>query len=182
MAAPHEAPGIPAIELAHALAPEADKRYLLVRVAGAEYGIPLEQLSGVERVGQVATVPHAPSWLWGLTHLHGQVLPVVDLAAFLGLGATSPDSTARLILARHEAEGYAFTVERAGRIMRIPPAQLRAADEMLAGIPGAYIRGVWLPDGQPAVPLLELTHVARAVATWFGAEGWDDEDHLVAGS
>lgn len=182
MAAPHEAPSIPTIELAHPFAPEAGERYLLVSVAGSGYGIPLAQLAGVERAGQVAAVPHAPSWLWGLTHLHGKVLPVVDLAAFLGLGATPRDGTARLIIARHEDEGYAFAVERTGRVIRVLPAQLRAADAMLAGVAGAHIRGVWMPEGQPAVPLLELAQVVRAIEAWFAAEGWNDEDHLAAGA
>jgi chemotaxis signal transduction protein len=149
-------------------------------VAGAGYGIPVAQLAGVERVGQISAVPHAPPWLWGLTHLHRQVLPVVDLAAFLGLGTTSPDGTARLIVARHGDESYAFAVESSRRIMRVRPAQVRAASEMMAGVHGAHVRGVWLPEGQPPVPLLDLTQVVRAVEAWFEAEGWNDAEDLAS--
>jgi purine-binding chemotaxis protein CheW len=182
MAAPHEAPGIPVIELARPLAQEPDERYLLVHVTGAGYGIPVEQLAGVERVGQISAVPHAPPWLWGLTHLHRQVLPVVDLAAFLGLGTTSRDGTARLVVARHGDESYAFAVQSTRQIMRVRPAQVRAAGEHLAGVHAVHIRGVWLPEGQPAVPLLDLTQVVRAVEAWFRAEGWNDEDDLASGT
>lgn len=182
MAAPHEAPGIPVIELARPGPQEPDERYLLVTVARAGYGIPVAQLAGVECVGQIRAVPHAPPWLWGLTHLHRQVLPVVDLATFLGLGTTSRDGTARLVVARHGDESYAFAVETTSRIMRVQPAQVRAADEMLAGVHGAHMRGVWLPEGQPAVPLLDLTQVVRTIEAWFRAEGWNDEDDLASGT
>jgi|GEM_PF-1463351 purine-binding chemotaxis protein CheW len=171
----HRTPDLPVLELATPATAEEGERYLIISVASAEYGVPLEHLAGVERIGPVAVVPHGPLWLWGLTNIHGHVLPVADLAAFLGLGRVSRSSAARLIVARGEDEGYAFAVERTGRLIRIPPGGIRAAGSMLPGTLAGYFRGVWLHEERPALPLLDLWHVARSLDAWFRAEGWNDD-------
>ncbi|PYO99482.1 MAG: hypothetical protein DMD60_01715 [Gemmatimonadetes bacterium] len=58
--------------------------YLLVRVDGKEYGLPLACVLEVGDLAEVLDVPRALPAMRGLTPLRGRLVPVVHLGALLG--------------------------------------------------------------------------------------------------
>lgn len=65
--------------------------HVRVRVAGEQYALPVERVLEVADLGEIAAVPGSPPEIVGLRNLRGQVLPVVALAAVLGLDGGEPD-------------------------------------------------------------------------------------------
>jgi len=61
-------------------------QYLLVALAGREYGVRLDVLQEVLRFNAdaVAPVPNTPDWLDGIISLRGTIISVVNLRVFLG--------------------------------------------------------------------------------------------------
>lgn len=55
------------------------------RVGTEQYALPVENVLEVAELGLIAPVPGAPDSVLGVRNLHGQVLPVVDLAPLLGV-------------------------------------------------------------------------------------------------
>jgi len=51
--------------------------------------------------GSVTRVPGAKAWIRGVANVRGQLLPVVDLRAFLGGGQTSTGRSSRVLVANH---------------------------------------------------------------------------------
>jgi twitching motility protein PilI len=49
----------------------------------------------------VTRVPGSKSWIRGVANVRGQLLPVVDLRAFLGGGVTGTGRSARVLVANH---------------------------------------------------------------------------------
>src|SRR5512145_3576182 len=49
----------------------------------------------------VTRVPGARGWIRGLSNVRGQLLPVVDLRAFLGAGASTIARSSRVLVANH---------------------------------------------------------------------------------
>jgi twitching motility protein PilI len=49
----------------------------------------------------VTRVPGAKAWIRGIANVRGQLLPVVDLRAFLGGGATNTGRSTRVLVANH---------------------------------------------------------------------------------
>src|SRR4029078_3279705 len=49
----------------------------------------------------VTRVPGAKAWIRGIANVRGQLLPVVDLRAFLGGGATNTNRSTRVLVAHH---------------------------------------------------------------------------------
>lgn len=66
-----------------------ERRYLLFALAEVELAVELSRLEEVLEPGPVTRAPGAPPWVLGAANLRGQALPVIDLAAKLGLGARS---------------------------------------------------------------------------------------------
>jgi purine-binding chemotaxis protein CheW len=59
--------------------------HLLVRVGGERYALPIYDVVEVARIGGLTPVPGAPHALLGVQNLRGQVVPVVDLGAVVGM-------------------------------------------------------------------------------------------------
>jgi len=58
--------------------------YLLVRVDGKHYGLPLTRVLEVGDLGDVLDVPRALAAVRGVTPLRGRLVPLVHLGALLG--------------------------------------------------------------------------------------------------
>ena len=58
--------------------------YLLVRVDGKHYGLPLGRVLEVGDLGEVLDVPRALAAVRGVTPLRGRLVPLIHLGALLG--------------------------------------------------------------------------------------------------
>jgi twitching motility protein PilI len=98
----------------------------------------------------VSRVPGARAWIRGLSNVRGQLLPVIDLRAFLGSGTTSPARSTRVLVANHREIPAGLLVDEVMGFRRfaeaeftadLPPTLLRC-ERYLAG---AFRRGaeVW---------------------------------------
>src|SRR2546422_4783327 len=65
--------------------------YLLVRVDGKAYGLPLARVLEVGDLAEVLDVPRVLPAMRGLTPLRGRLVPVVHLGALLGERTPPPE-------------------------------------------------------------------------------------------
>ena len=66
--------------------------HLRVDIGEEHYAVPVDHVQEVTRIGDLTPVPGAESPILGATNLRGEVLPIVDLAAMLGVGVEAdPD-------------------------------------------------------------------------------------------
>jgi chemotaxis signal transduction protein len=117
-------------------------------MAGASYALPLSHVREVDRLPGVTPLPNVPSWLLGAANLHGEIVSVVDLAAFLGLGAARPSRETRLLACRHGGMEVGLMVERVRDIRELPDAAIRPPAGQLRGRVGRYLAGVFTGDGR----------------------------------
>jgi twitching motility protein PilI len=98
----------------------------------------------------VTRVPGAKNWLRGLSNVRGQLLPVIDVRAFLGSGGTTVSRATRVLVANHREIPAGLVVDEVMGFRRfyesefsadLPPTLLRC-ERYLAG---AFKRGaeVW---------------------------------------
>ena len=145
------------------------------RARGAAQGQPVSGATGAEWVGiafrlggeafllareetrevmghpaAVTRVPGAKNWIRGLCTVRGQLLPVIDLRAFLGSGTTTVTRATRVLVASHREIPAGLVVDEVMGFRRfyesefssdLPPTLLRC-ERYLAG---AFKRGaeVW---------------------------------------
>lgn len=96
--------------------------YLLVRVEGREYGLPLGRVVEVGDLGDVLDVPRALAAVRGVTPLRGRLVPLVHLGALMGDRAPPPERGRTAVLVELGAgEGrrqVAFEVDDADDVVR----------------------------------------------------------------
>ena len=131
--------------------------YLLVRVEGKPYGLPVGRVLEVGDCGEVLDVPRALPAVRGLTPLRGRLVPLIHLGALLG-DRPPPAERGRTVVLVHlgggDGEGgrqVAFEVDDADEVVR------EAALPVPAGQVLPWAAGVALqPTGGALVPILDL--------------------------
>ncbi|HUX47543.1 MAG TPA: chemotaxis protein CheW, partial [Desulfosporosinus sp.] len=54
-----------------------------------EYAMPIEVVREITRLGEVRSIPQAPSYVLGLINLRGKAIPVIDLHVRFGISDTN---------------------------------------------------------------------------------------------
>jgi chemotaxis signal transduction protein len=99
-------------------------RLVAFTVAGRDYGVPVERVQEVVRVGTITRVPASPRHARGVTNHRGRIIPVIDVATAVGAaaaGATGRD--ARLLAVEVGDRVVGLLVERTLAVVSV------AADE-----------------------------------------------------
>ena len=125
------------------------KGYLLVRVEGRAYGLPVGRVLEVADTGEVRDVPRTLPALRGLTPLRGRLVPLIHLGAFLA-GRAAPAETGRtVVLVELRGRQVAFEVDDADAVVREQSMPVPRGQSL------PWASGVAEQDGA-LVPILDL--------------------------
>jgi len=103
--------------------------------------VPIRNVIEIGRIPQAVAVPNAPAWLHGLGNLRGQVLSLIDLRAFLGIGRVRPASGRMLVLRADDDEVQAgLLVDHVHQIVSLSATRFHPVPETLAR---HYARHAW---------------------------------------
>jgi purine-binding chemotaxis protein CheW len=125
--------------------------HVRVRVAREHYAVPVADVLEVAEVGDVTPVPGAAAGIRGVRNVRGQVLPVIDLAAVLGLPAEPP---ARVVMVEQANRRAGLAVDSVDGVEDLPDA----SEE----IESAHLTGAALVDGE-LVGVLDVGSVLDSV-------------------
>jgi chemotaxis signal transduction protein len=105
-----------------------DTEHLVFNLGGQLYALPVRQVSSVVPRASLAPVAGAPDDVIGVLRLRGELLPIVDLRAVLGLPILAPQTSDCIIVTRmptlrvgllaEGVEGLATLVEQQARPRR----------------------------------------------------------------
>lgn len=137
------------------------ERYLVFALAGTTYGVPLTHVREVGRLPPVTMLPNAPPWLLGAANLRGEILSVVDLAAFLELGQMRLPAEAFLLACRTGGMEVGLVVESVRDIRELPEAAIRPNVGSVPGRAARYLAGVHTGDGAPTL-ILDLPRLFQS--------------------
>lgn len=137
------------------------RQYVLFRLCGEEYGLPIESVQSIIRYEEPTPVPHAPQGVEGVFNLRGQVLPLIDLGRRLRSERIEATPSSRIIVAEAGMGPVGLAVDFVHEVASLsvdeikPAPQGAVAGEMADAFEGvAYYadRLVILIDPQRALP------------------------------
>jgi len=103
-------------------------RQLVVCALGdEEYGIPIEQVREIVRYEAPRPVASDLPWMRGVIGLRGRLIPVHDLAAWLGIAAAdavAPLSTAKLVIVETADEPVGLLVDDVVEVLTVEASQI----------------------------------------------------------
>ncbi|MEW5728097.1 MAG: chemotaxis protein CheW [Pseudomonadota bacterium] len=119
---------------------------LCFRVLGETYAVPLDDLAEVMPLSAWTPVPGQAQHLLGVVNVRGEIRPILDLHAMLGL--PRPETGERGHVAFLKAGGgreVGLRVDALDRIAFIDPATLTRPHEAANGLPQRFVAGI-TPD------------------------------------
>lgn len=126
--------------------------HVRVRVGGEHYSLPVERVLEVAELGEIAAVPGSPEEVLGVRNLRGQVLPVIALAAVLGLSGGEPS---RVVVVESGELRAGLRVDEVLDVEELPPSSEQVESDFLIG--------ACLVDGE-LVGALDVDAVLTSVA------------------
>ena len=144
------------------------KGYLLVRVAGKAYGLPVGRVLEVGDASEVLTVPRKLPAVRGLTPLRGRLVPLIHLGALLSGTAAPADPVAgvrTVVLVEIGGGAGGGSPHAQGAAGRQVAFEVDDADAVVREQPLPVPRGQTLPwavgvaeqgEGEGLVPILDL--------------------------
>ena len=105
--------------------------HVRVRAGGERYALPVDEVSEVGELGEVTPLPGSAPEVLGLRNLRGQVVPVVDLAAMLGVGGRAAPT--RVVIAESGGRRAGLAVEGVDGVDELPDPSEESDSPLLAG-------------------------------------------------
>ncbi len=136
------------------------EQLLTFSIGQDEYGISILRVREIAEYRPLTPVPMRPVWMRGVMNLRGAVVPVVDLAARLGLGTTTISRFTCLIIVDLEVDGestvVAVMVDAVRRVVDVSLEEIQEAPAF--GMLVDIIPGLVRVDGELII-LLDLAAV-----------------------
>jgi purine-binding chemotaxis protein CheW len=134
------------------------------------FAIEAARVTEVIRGGRLTRVPRAPAVVLGLVHLRGRIVPVIDLAALLGVESTGGTTGVHLVV-RLGADSYGLLVDEMLDVVDIPAHRIERPAERDAGDAGRDPRtGVFAAEKR-LVHLLDPEAIIQTIPHGPGPHG-----------
>jgi purine-binding chemotaxis protein CheW len=103
-------------------------------------------------------LPHSPSFVQGVINLRGTVLPIVDLAARLGLGRAEPTARHVTIVVQIGDQVVGLLVDAVSDILTVAAGEIRPTPDVASEVTRQFVKGVFALDNR-MISLIELDEV-----------------------
>jgi len=114
---------------------EHDAQYLIFSIEEQQYALELFSVERVIRSVALTIPPDAPPLLLGLVDLGGQMAPVMDVRARLGLPRRRMELEDRLIVCHCRGKRLAFPVDVVQGVASFSPGELNESRQIMGGLP-----------------------------------------------
>lgn len=116
-----------------------EEQYVIFSLGEEHYGISITAVREIVDRPDITSVPDAPPHMVGVINLRGQVVPVVDLRARLGIA--DPGAGRRLIIMELGSATVGGIVDGVEAVQSIDDEVVQPASTV-AGLPHEYMQGV----------------------------------------
>lgn len=128
------------------------------------FGINVFKVREVMRTPQITAAPDMPSAVKGMVSLRGILVPVVDLADFIGMQTETPRDI--MIVTEYNGHTQGFLVQSVDTILRLDWSKMRVPPEMLTANLGGLVTAVTeLQDGR-LVMMLDVERILSETAKY----------------
>jgi purine-binding chemotaxis protein CheW len=130
------------------------------RIGRETFGLPISLVREIVRVPEITSVPNAPEYIEGVINLRGRIIPVVDMRKRFGEEVTLPSKKNRIVVVELENRLIGLLVNSASEVLRIPPSEIQAPQDVFQEGELNYITGVGKLKGRLVI-LLDLNRILQ---------------------
>ena len=128
------------------------------RVGAEMYGLDIACVQEIERVQPITKVPQSLTFVEGVIHVRGAIIPVVDLARRFGLEPITPDRQTRIIIACLRGQSVGFIVSAVDEVVSLPVKSVGPAPPLTFNRAGRFVSGM-ARVGETLISILSIDHL-----------------------
>jgi purine-binding chemotaxis protein CheW len=118
------------------------------RIGAQEFCVDIESVREIRGWTPATALPHSPAFVRGVINLRGAVLPIVDLAARLGLPAIEANSRNVVIVAQIGRQIVGLLVDAVSEILTVADEAIQPTPDVASEIAKTFVRGVLAMQGR----------------------------------
>ena len=128
------------------------------RIGVQEFCVDIVSVREIRGWTPATALPHSPPFVRGVINLRGVVLPIVDLAARLGLAPVEPTSRHVIIVAQVGKQIVGLLVDAVSEILTVTDDMVQPTPEVASEMAKTFVRGV-LAINQRMISLIALDEI-----------------------
>jgi purine-binding chemotaxis protein CheW len=135
-----------------------ERELVTFRAAGQDFCVNIMSVREIRGWTPTTVLPHAPPYVCGVINLRGSVVPIIDLANRLGLGAIEPTVRHVIIIALLGDKTVGLLVEAVSDILSVPNDAIQPTPDFANKEARTFIEGVIAQDDR-MIRMIELDSV-----------------------
>ena len=135
-----------------------EKQLVIFELANEYYGVDIAAVESIIKLQPITVVPHAPSYVKGVTNLRGKVMPVVELHKRFGLASVEPTKDSRIVVVAMGGLAAGLIVDGVSEVLTIQDQNIEPAPRMTTTVDSGFITGIAMLDDRLII-LLDLSKV-----------------------
>jgi purine-binding chemotaxis protein CheW len=169
------------------------EQHVIFTLDGAAYSFPIASVTEIGRPLDVTPLPNVPEWMAGVANLRGDIISVVDLRRFFGLGDDEAPRGGRMLVLRSKSEDIqtALMVDAVRGIRIFNDGLVQQVTAPVETTVTPYMRGVYEHDKglvvlldpeklmlSPEMQQFEAAAVELSHRGWASAQPFDTRTKL----
>ncbi|WP_340373193.1 chemotaxis protein CheW [Peribacillus sp. FSL E2-0218] len=119
-----------------------EMKVIVFKIKDKEYAIPVDKVSGIEKLLHITRVPKAVQFVKGVINLRGVITPIIDLRVRFGFEEVEYDDSTRVIIVMLDDMEVGLIVDSANDVLDIPVSSIEPQPEVVGHSASEYISGV----------------------------------------
>lgn len=141
-----------------------DTQFVSFEIGGTTFLIPIERVIEFRTWSEPTAVPHTPEYVRGIVNIRGEIVPIYDVAARLGKGATDAGARHVVVIVRgQDGRSIGLLVDSVTDIVAAKTEDMAAMPAIEGGDATPFMSGVVFL----AEKILGVTDVDRLVEETF---------------
>lgn len=128
---------------------------LSFRVGEQDYSVDIMSVREIRGGAKATSLPHAPHFVKGVINLRGTVLPIIDLAARLGLQSEGDAARNVIIVVDLGSRTAGLMVDAVSDILAIPSEEMQPPPNLAADEARTFVSALTIVEGR-MIRILDL--------------------------
>jgi purine-binding chemotaxis protein CheW len=130
-------------------------QFITFTIGTEEYGVDIMSVREIKGWSDTTSLPNSPPYVRGVINLRGIIVPIFDLRARFGLGATETTKTHVVIIVAVQSRTIGILVDSVSDILTIASGDIRSVPDMDRSIDDAFLDGL-VAVGERMVAIIAL--------------------------
>ena len=138
------------------------RQFITFRSGEQEFGADIMAIREIRGWTETTPLPHAPVYVRGVINLRGVVLPVVDLKARLGQGATNANPKHVIVVVETDERTIGLLVDAVSDILTVTASEIQTTPDLARDAATGFLDGIAVL-GERMVTILSMDRLIGAL-------------------